>query len=86
MTDRGFQVAGLIFPVNVRRLMYQSLILALVLRDDASGLGAALNSKNSKGLANALVDRVRGDIELARNFLGAEVLVDQEEAVELACA
>jgi hypothetical protein len=86
MTDRGFRVAGLIFPVNVRRLMYQSLILALVLGDDARRLGASLNSKDGKGLANALVDRVWGDLELARNLLGAEVLVDKEEAVELTCA
>jgi hypothetical protein len=84
MTDRGFWVAGMGGGLNVRRLMYQSLIWTSVLRDDARGLGAPFDTKDSKGLANALVDRVRRDVELGRDFLGGQKLVDEAKAVELA--
>lgn len=64
--------------------MYQSLIWAAVLGDDARGLGAPFDAKDSKGLANALVDRVRRDVKLGRDFLGGQKLVDEAKAVELA--
>jgi hypothetical protein len=64
--------------------MYQSLIWAAVLGDDARGLGASFDAKDSKGLANALVDRVRRDVKLGCDFLGGQKLVDEAKAVELA--
>ena len=71
ITDRGFWVAGLRLDGNVRRLMYQSLIWAALLRDDASCLGAAFNAKDSKRLADALIHGVWRDMKLGSNFFGA---------------
>ena len=71
---------------NVRRLMYQSLIWFLVMRDDARGLGSPFDSKDCEGLPDALVDGVRRDVELGRDFLRRKVLVDEQEAVELSRA
>jgi hypothetical protein len=84
MTDRGLWVAGLLAGGNVRRLMYQSLIWPFVLGDDARRLSAALNTQNRQGLANPLIDGVRRDVKLARNFLGRQMLVDEAKAIELA--
>jgi hypothetical protein len=64
MTDRGFWVAGFAKTLNVRRLMYQSLIWPAVLRYEARGLGTAFNAEDLKRLADALIDRVRRDLEL----------------------
>jgi hypothetical protein len=50
--------------------MYQSLIWSAVLRDETSGLGTPLDAEDLKRLADALVDGVRRDIELGRDFLG----------------
>jgi hypothetical protein len=83
MTDRGFLVAWIGVGLKVRRLMYQSLIWTRMLGDEARGLGAALDSQDLESAANALVDRVRRDVELGRNFLGRKVLVDQPKAIEL---
>jgi hypothetical protein len=83
MADRGLWVTGLRLAGNVRRLMYQTLIWPAVPRHDASGLGAALNTENGKRLTDALVDRVRRNSKLARNFLGRQMLVDKAQAVEL---
>ncbi|MEO7601899.1 MAG: hypothetical protein ABIS39_01345 [Sphingomicrobium sp.] len=85
-SDRGIGMAGVGRRLNVRRLMYQTLIWAAVARDNARRLGPPLHAKDVQGLADALVDGVRGDSELVRDFLGREVLVDQQEAVELARA
>jgi hypothetical protein len=63
--------------------MYQSLIWRGILRHDPRRLGAALDSENLKRLADALVDGVRRDSELRRNLLGAQMLVDEQQAVEL---
>jgi len=62
MTDRGFWLAGTGLLLNVRRLMYQSLIWPVMAGNDPRGLSAALHPKNSKSLPNALVDGVRGDM------------------------
>ena len=59
MTDRGFWVAGSLVRLNVRRLMYQSLIWSAVLRDEARRLGAALDAEDLERLADALIDGVR---------------------------
>jgi hypothetical protein len=64
--------------------MYQSLIWAAVLRDQPSRLIAPGNAKGCKGLANALVDGVRRDLELSRDLFGRQELVDQSQAVDLA--
>ena len=70
MTDRGLWVTGARSGLNVRRLMYQALIWAAVLRDDARGLGSALHAKDLKRLTNSLVDSVRRDPQLGGDFLG----------------
>jgi hypothetical protein len=70
ITDRGFWVTGFAKSLNVRRLMYQSLIWSAVLRDETSGLSTPLDAEDLKRLADALVDGVRRDIELGRDFLG----------------
>jgi len=83
LTDRGIGVARAASRLNVRRLMYQPLIWAAVLGDDPCGLGTTLDTKDSERLANSLVDRVRRDSELGRDFLGAQMLIDEAKAVEL---
>jgi hypothetical protein len=83
MTDRGFWVAGLGLGGNVRRLMYQALICAAMLGDEARRLRPPLDAKDLQGLANALIDGVRGNSEFGRDFFGIEVLIDEAEAVEL---
>ena len=65
MTDRGFRVAAIVVRLNVRRLMYQSLIWAPVLGDDARGLGPPFDAEGLESLADALVDGMRRNIELA---------------------
>jgi hypothetical protein len=84
--DRGLWVAGCTAALNVRRLMYQSLIWAAVLCDDACCLAAALYSKDVESAADALVDGVRRDVELGRDLFRRQVLVDEEQTVELTSA
>jgi hypothetical protein len=83
MTDRGVGLAGLFVGGNVRRLMYQTLIWPAVLGYDARSLGAALNAEDMKCLPDALIDRVGRNSELGGNFLGAQMLVDEPQAIEL---
>jgi hypothetical protein len=63
--------------------MYQTLIWSAVARNEASGLGAALDPQNMERAADALVDRMRGDIELGGDFLGRQMLIDEAQAIEL---
>ena len=84
MTDRGFWLAGLRLVGNVRRLMYQSLIWPAVPRHDARRLGAAFDAEDLEGLADPLINGVRGNRQLRRNLFRREVLVDKAQAVELA--
>jgi hypothetical protein len=63
--------------------MYQSLIWALSLRDDARRLGPPLDAEDCQRLANALIDGVRRNVKLGGDFLRVEVLIDEEQAVEL---
>ena len=86
MTDRGFWLAGLRGGGNVRGLMYQSLIFAAVLRDEARRLGAAFDAEDLQRLADALVDGVRRNPEPERDLLRAHVLVDEPQAVQLSLA
>jgi hypothetical protein len=83
ITDRGFWVARFGLGGNVRRLMYQSLIWPGMQGDDPRRLRSALDSQDVQGLADALVDGVRGDPELRRNLLRAQMLVDEAQAIEL---
>jgi hypothetical protein len=64
--------------------MYQSLIWAAVLRHGARRLRAPLDTEDCEGLADALVDGVRGDPQLGGDFLRIEMLIDQPQAIELA--
>jgi hypothetical protein len=67
--------------------MYQPLIWLLtgcgMLRDQAGGLRAAFDAEDRKRLADALINGVRRDVELGRDFLGRKMLADQAQAVEL---
>jgi hypothetical protein len=83
IADRAFLLAPVARSLNVRRLMYQSLIWFAVLSNDARRLRSPADAERLQGLANALIDRVRRDSELDRNFLGRQMLIDQPEAVEL---
>jgi hypothetical protein len=64
--------------------MYQSLIWAGISGDDPGCLRPPIDAENLERLADALVDRVRRDAELGRDFLRAQVLVDEAQAIELA--
>jgi hypothetical protein len=85
-TDRTTGVALGAAALNVRRLMYQMLICAVDLRDHARSLGPALNAEEMQGAANALIDCMRGNTELDRDFLGRQMLVDKQQGIELALA
>jgi hypothetical protein len=63
--------------------MYQTLIWALVLGDDPGRMGTALDAEDGEGLTDPLVDRVRRDFELGRDFLRREQLIDEPQAIEL---
>ena len=58
-SDRGLWVAGQCVGLNVRWLMYQTLIFAAVLGDDARGLAAALDTKDMQRAADPLIHGVR---------------------------
>jgi hypothetical protein len=66
--------------------MYQSLIWAAVLGNDACGLASALYSKDMESAPNALIDGVRGDVELGRDLLRRQMFVDEQQTVELTSA
>ena len=85
--DRALFLSGLEVSVDVRRLMYQTLICRILGRDgvghQACGLSAAVYSKFFQSPANALIDGVRADAEANRDFLAAVVPVDQKQAFDL---
>jgi hypothetical protein len=85
-TDRTTGVAFGAAALNVRRLMYQTLICAMDLRDHARRLGTALDPEDMQGPAYALIDRMRRYAELDRDFLGGQMLVDKQQGIELALA
>ena len=85
-TDRAAGVALAAAALNVRRLMYQSLIWFVNVRDHSRGMRPAFDAQDVQGSANTLVDSVRRDAELDRNLLRGQMLVDQEQAIELALA
>jgi len=83
MTDRGVWVAVSCIGLNVRRLMYQSLIWALVLGDDPSRLRASLDPENCERLTDPLVHRVRRNVKLGGDFLGRQESVNEAQAIKL---
>ena len=83
MTDRGVGLDRSGVPLNVRRLMYQSLIWSSDLRNDPSSLRAPLDAENLERMANALVYGMRRNVELGGDFLRRQELVDEKEAIEL---
>ncbi len=56
ITDRPHLLAGMIGGLNVRRLMYQSLIWSAVLGNQARGLGPPLDAQHLQGAADSLID------------------------------
>jgi hypothetical protein len=84
IADRGELVACRGAGLNVRRLMYQTLIWLAVLGHEACGLGSARNAESLERLANPLVDGMRRDSELDRDLFRGKMLRDKEQAVELA--
>jgi hypothetical protein len=63
--------------------MYQSLIWPTVHGNETRRLGTALDAKDLQRLADALIDGMRRNIELARDFLGRKMLIDKAQAIEL---
>jgi hypothetical protein len=86
MTDRGLGLAVDAAKLNVRRLMYQSLIWSGILRDNARGLRPAFDPEDVKRAADALVDGMRRNAQLDGDFLGRRMLVDEPQAIELSGA
>jgi hypothetical protein len=64
--------------------MYQSLIWSFDLSDDPRCLSPSLNTERRKRLPDALVDSMRRDLELCRDFLRRQMPIDEEQAIELA--
>jgi hypothetical protein len=69
-TDRPLWLVLWGAMLNVRRLMYQSLIRTGGVGDHARGLRPPLDSKSMQRPANALVYGMRGNAELLGNLLG----------------
>jgi hypothetical protein len=69
--------------LNMRRLMYQPLICLSLAADQASSLRTPLDLENMQCAADPLVDSMRRNVELDRDFLGRKMLVDESQAVEL---
>jgi hypothetical protein len=63
--------------------MYQSLIWAGVLSNDARCLLARVDTEDLKRLPHALIDGVWRNPEFGRDFLRAQMLIDETKAVEL---
>ena len=69
IADRGFWVAFDLIRLNVRRLMYQSLIFAAIAGDDPGRLRSTLDPENVNRLADPLIDRVRRNAEFGSDLL-----------------
>ena len=87
IANRALLVTGQHGGVDVRRLMYQSLICRISWRQSRSdhprGLTPALDAKLFERAADPLVDGVRADSQPRRNFLAAVVKVDQQKSFDL---
>jgi hypothetical protein len=87
IANRAFLVTGQYGGVDVRRLMYQSLICRISRGqsrgDHPRGLTPALDAELFERAADPLVDRMRADPQPRRNFLAAVVKVDQQKSFDL---
>jgi hypothetical protein len=63
--------------------MYQSLIWSFVSGNDSRRLRPPFDPKDRECLADPLVDGVRRDVELRRDFLRRQELVDEPQAIQL---
>ena len=70
LADRAFWVPFEQCRLNMRRLMYQTLIWSADLGDDARRLGPTFDLQDLKRAADALIDRMRGDIQLYGDLFG----------------
>ena len=59
ISDRPIGLAARLAGLNVRRLMYQTLIWSAVEGDEPCSMRAPLHAKDLQGSANALIDGVR---------------------------
>jgi hypothetical protein len=88
MTDRAALVSLCRTVVDVRRLMYQTLICLVVGMDGRANqprrLASPLYAQLFQGAADPLVHGMRADAQPGRDFLAAVMLVDKQEAVDLA--
>jgi hypothetical protein len=83
ITDRGLWFGRFGRSLNVRRLMYQTLIWPVVAGHDARSLGPPFNAEDLERLTHALVDGMRRNPQLGGNLFGRQVLVDKAKAIEL---
>jgi len=58
--------------------MYQLLIWAAVLGNEARGLAAALDPEDMERAPNALIHGMGGNAKLVGDFFGREMLVDEQ--------
>jgi hypothetical protein len=81
IANRTLKVSGQHGGVDVRRLMYQSLICRIVLRQSRRNhpcsLAPAIDAQLIECAADSLVDGVRADSQPRGNFLAAVVKVDE---------
>nr|WP_246450327.1 hypothetical protein [Sphingomonas rhizophila] len=86
MTNRPIDLRAVGRRVDVRRLMYQSLIWlghTVVRGEEARSLCTALDVKDLQGLPDTLVDGVRRDAELCGNLFRRQMLVHEGQAFAL---
>jgi hypothetical protein len=83
LADRAFWVPFEQCRLNMRRLMYQTLIWPAHLRDESRRLGPALHLQDLESAADTLVDGVGGDVQLDRNFFRRQMLVDEPKTIQL---
>ena len=82
-SDRPIGMTAPLGWLNMRRLMYQTLIWTAVASDEAGGMGATLHAKDLEGSADALIDGMWRNSELGRDFFGGQVLIDEAQAIQL---
>jgi hypothetical protein len=90
MTDRAALVSPGRTGVDVRRLMYQTLICLIVARDcgrhQPGRFASPVDAQLFQRPPDALVHGVRADAEPDGDFLAAVMLVDEQETIDLALA
>jgi hypothetical protein len=86
--DRAVFLSELSRRVDVRRLMYQTLIYGVIgrnlIRYHSRGIASPLYTELVQGAANALIDRMGADPQFGRDFLAAVMAINQQQALDLA--